>query len=91
MKQAAVHPTTQSPRGEGSFGAGIILLTFLDTTWRIAVPVVLGTLLGIYADRHAHTKPWLTLLAVLLGFACAALLVRKQIIEVQKAEERNKQ
>ena len=90
MKQAAEPTTTKSPGGGGSFGAGIILLTFLDTTWRIAVPVVLCALLGIYADRHLHTKPWLTLVAVVGGFALAVLLVRKQIMEVQKAEERNK-
>ncbi|HLZ14904.1 MAG TPA: AtpZ/AtpI family protein [Candidatus Saccharimonadales bacterium] len=88
MKQAADSPTT--PSGSGTFGAGVIALTFLDTTWRIAVPVVGATLAGIYADRHLHTKPWLTLLSVVLGFALAALLVKSQIASVQKAEERKK-
>ena len=87
MKQAAETPTTKSP-GNGAFGVGSIALTFLDTTWRIATPVVGATLAGIYADRHLGTKPWLTLLSVIAGFGAAALLVKSQLAQVQKAEER---
>jgi putative F0F1-ATPase subunit (Ca2+/Mg2+ transporter) len=90
MKQAADSTTTRS-RGSGAgLGAGIIALTFLDTTWRIAVPVILFSLVGIFADRHLGSKPWLTLLGVVIGFVFAALLVKRQLEAVQKAEEKNK-
>lgn len=56
-----------------------IVQSFADTTWRIAVPVVGLTLLGIYIDKHAGTKPWLTLLGSVLGFIIAGLLVKRQI------------
>jgi F0F1-type ATP synthase assembly protein I len=88
MKQAA-DSTTTSSRGHGAtFGAGVVALTFLDTTWRIAVPVVGFTLLGIFADRRLGTKPWLTFVAVLLGFGLAVLLVKRQLEAVQKAEDK---
>ncbi len=87
MKQAAAK-TTDSASGGPLFGAGTIAITFLDTTWRIATPVVLFTLLGIYADLHLKSKPWLTLLGVVIGFAGAVLLVKKQIAAVQKMEDK---
>ncbi|HKU18081.1 MAG TPA: AtpZ/AtpI family protein [Candidatus Saccharimonadales bacterium] len=89
MKQAAAK-TTDSASGDPHLGVGSVALAFLDTTWRIATPVVLCTLLGIYADLHLGTKPWLTLLAVIVGFICGALLVKKQIQAVQKMEDKKR-
>lgn len=79
MKQAAAHPTTSTAGGKSPFTAGAIGLTLLDTTWRIAVPVILFAGLGIFADRSLGTKPWLTLLAVVIGFVFAGLLLKKQL------------
>ena len=50
-----------------------------DTTWRIAVPVVLFAGLGIFLDRSLESKPWLTLIGTILGFICAGVLVKRQI------------
>jgi F0F1-type ATP synthase assembly protein I len=69
-------------------GAGILALTFLDTTWRIAAPVILFTVLGILADRKFGSKPWITLLCVIIGFVFAVLLVKRQLEAVQKAEDK---
>src|ERR1700754_2711043 len=52
-----------------------------DTTWRISVPVLLFAGAGIVADRSWGSKPWLTLLGTLIGFGCAALLVKRQLDE----------
>ncbi len=87
MKQAAAHPTTKSPSADLTFGVGAIAVAFLDTTWRIAIPVIGMTLLGIFADRRLGSKPWLTLLSVAFGFGLAALLVKRQIAAVQKADD----
>jgi len=87
MKQAAAQPTTKTHHADTTFGVGVIAVTFLDTTWRIATPVVLWTFLGIFADRHLGTKPWLTLLCVVIGFVFAVLLVKRQLAAVQKAED----
>jgi len=79
MKKAAAHPTQSTPRAQAPLTAGSIGLQFLDTTWRVAVPVVLFVLIGIFADRHLSTKPWLTLLGVLIGFVLAGFLVKREI------------
>ncbi len=63
-----------------------LVATFADTTWRIAVPVVLFALGGIYADINLGTKPWLTLLAVVIGFALAGVLVKRQLTSVLKSD-----
>jgi len=86
MKQAAAHSTTKSPQTDLTFGVGAIAVAFLDTTWRIAIPVLAMTMLGIFADRKLGTKPWLTLLSVVIGFGLAALLVKRQIAAAQKME-----
>lgn len=70
-------------------GVGIIAVTFLDTTWRMATPVILFAVLGILADRRFGSKPWLTLLSVIIGFVGAVLLVKRQLEAVQKAEDKN--
>jgi F0F1-type ATP synthase assembly protein I len=89
MKQVAALKTTNSPSGKAPFTAGIIGLTFLDTTWRIVTPVLLFTVLGIIADRTLGTKPWLTIIvAVPLGFVFAALLVKRQLEAVEKADRK---
>ncbi|HEY5805812.1 MAG TPA: AtpZ/AtpI family protein [Candidatus Saccharimonadales bacterium] len=88
MKQAADHTTTNTPGGKTPFVASTIGLTFLDTTWRIAVPVIVFTVLGIIADKSFGTKPWLTLLAVVLGFGLAGFLLKKQIEAVEREERK---
>lgn len=86
MKKAAAHPTQPAPRAQSPFTVGSIGMQFLDTTWRIAVPVVLLVAAGIVADRHFGTKPWLTLLGALLGFMIAGFLVKREIDAVSGAE-----
>lgn len=90
MKKAADRTTTSTSGGESPFIAGTIGMTFLDTTWRISVPVILFTVLGIVADRSFGTKPWLTLLAVVVGFVAAGWLVKNQLDAVEREERRKK-
>jgi len=86
MKQAAAHTTTKSRGADADLGVGTIALTFLDTAWRIAVPVILFAVLGIMGDRHFGSKPWLTLLCTVVGFVFAGLLVQRQLAAVTKEE-----
>lgn len=88
MKQAADRPTTNTSSEKTPFAAGTIGLTFLDTAWRMAAPVILFAGLGIFADLHFETKPWLTLLGVVVGFVSAILLVKKQLEAVEKEERK---
>lgn len=65
----------------------ILLLTMADTTWRLFVPAGLFGALGVWGDVNFGSKPWLTLLGVLVGFGVAALLIRKQIASVQGGKQ----
>jgi len=89
MKQAAATPTTKSRHDDDTATVITVLArTFLDTTWRIATPVILFTVLGIVGDRHFGTKPWLTLLSVIIGFVFAVLLIKRQLAAVERLEDR---
>ncbi|HSX28870.1 MAG TPA: AtpZ/AtpI family protein [Candidatus Saccharimonadales bacterium] len=76
--------------GDDTHAAIAILVTLADTTWRIFTPVILCTALGIWADLHFGTKPWLTLFAVALGFGLAILLVRAQLQKVGAMENKTR-
>jgi F0F1-type ATP synthase assembly protein I len=80
MKKAAAQPTTKSPSGTSDhFSLGSLAFDFLDTSWRIAVPVVLFASIGIFADIKLGSKPWLTLLGTIIGFVFAGVLLKEQL------------
>ena len=62
----------------------LLLGTIGDTTWRMFGPTILLTIVGIYGDNMLDTTPWLTVAGVLLGAVGAGLLVRNQLIKVNK-------
>ncbi|HEV2413083.1 MAG TPA: AtpZ/AtpI family protein [Candidatus Saccharimonadales bacterium] len=62
----------------------LLLVTLADTTWRIFVPVGGLAGIGIWADLHYHTKPWITFSGVAVGFVIAFFLIRQQLKAVMK-------
>ena len=78
-------PHAERGRDEVALKTALLLLvTLADTTWRIFVPVGGLASLGIWADLRYHTKPWITLIGVVVGFAIAIILVRQQLKAVMK-------
>ena len=69
---------------------GSILATIGDTTWRMFVPSVGFTLLGVWADAQLGTKPWLMVVGIVVGCTGAALLVKKQISGIESRKESTK-
>lgn len=63
----------------------ILLLTFLDTTWRAFVPTIGGTILGILLDGATGRAPLFTIVAIMLGFATSTVLIVMQIRRVRKS------
>lgn len=61
----------------------ILLGTAADTTWRLFLPSIGGTLLGLWADKSWDTTPWLTATGVVLGSVIAGYLVYNQIKNVK--------
>jgi len=64
-----------SPRSDISS----LIMTAADTTWRMFIPMVGFTLLGVWADHRLGSKPWLMILGIIVGTVGAILLVRKQL------------
>ena len=62
----------------------VILATMADTTWRMFVPTVGFTLLGVACDRWLNTKPWLMFVGIVLGIVFAVLLVLRQINGIKR-------
>jgi hypothetical protein len=56
-----------------------IALQLLDTTWRVALPILLLTYLGHKLDDGMGTNPLFIMGGLFLGLAVAGLLVYRQI------------
>ena len=66
---------------------GVILATIGDTTWRMFVPSVGFTLLGVWADGQFGLKPWLMIAGIVLGATGAIVRGRPQIARLQEARQ----
>jgi ATP synthase protein I len=62
----------------------LLLGTIGDTTWRMFIPTIGLTVLGLLADKQFHTTPWIMTLGIILGTLIAALLVRRQMKKVNE-------
>jgi hypothetical protein len=65
----------------------LLLGTIGDTTWRMFVPTIGLTILGLLADKQFHTTPWIMVVGIVLGALLAGILVRRQIKEVRKYDK----
>jgi hypothetical protein len=62
----------------------LLLLTIGDTTWRMFIPTIGMTLLGLFADKWLHTTPWIMVVAMAIGIGITVVLVKNQMKRVQK-------
>jgi Flp pilus assembly protein TadB len=65
----------------------LLLGTIGDTTWRMFVPTIGLTILGLLADKWLHTTPWIMVVGIVAGALLAALLVLRQIKKVKQNDE----
>lgn len=61
----------------------LLLGTIGDTTWRMFVPTVGLTVLGLLADKWLMTTPWLMIVGIVCGALAAFVLVKRQLKKVQ--------
>ncbi len=52
---------------------------FLDTSWRVAVPILLLTLLGHWLDTRNHTLPLFSVIGLLLSIVVSSYLIYIQL------------
>jgi len=62
----------------------LIASTMLDTTWRMFIPIIGGTVGGVALDNTFATAPLFTILLIIIGTGLAALLIRNQFRNVRK-------
>jgi hypothetical protein len=76
-------PEKKQERGVPSNEASTmsLMISMADTTWRMFIPAAVLVPAGIWADLRIGTKPWLTLLAAVLGLTLSILLVKHQLRE----------
>ena len=60
----------------------LLLGDIADSTWRMFVPGIGGTLLGLWLDRQFGTLPWLLITGIVLGSVTAFMLVRRQLKKI---------
>ena len=80
MKRADQPPTHKEEKKLKDVPSGtVIALQLLDTSWRVTLPILGFTYLGIRLDRHNGTSPLYTLIGLFLSLALSTLLVYKQV------------
>jgi len=87
MKQVAKKTTKErsgfrSTAPVGSPSGKMIALQFLDTGWRVALPILVLTYAGIKIDKINRTMPLCSLISFFLSLIVATYLVYLQIKSV---------
>lgn len=72
-------PTVKAGGARASREGWLIAMQLLDTTWRVALPILLFSYIGIRLDKHYDSEPLYTLISFFLSLAFATLLVYRQI------------
>jgi len=75
--EAPVKPRPKHP-------ALLLLGTAADTSWRMFVPVIGTTILGLVIDKKLHTTPWIMIVLMAGGIWLATVLVLRQIAAAKK-------
>lgn len=62
----------------------LLLSTIGDTTWRMFIPTIGLTILGLLVDKQLGTTPWFLIIGIILGTIVAGTLIRAQLQKVRK-------
>lgn len=77
-------PTEKS---QDKSAALILFATAADTTWRMFVPTLGGTLLGLWLDSINKTEPLYGISGLAIGIVITALLVRQQYKQTSEQKD----
>lgn len=77
--------TTRSSAGTSA--VQLLLLTALDTTWRMFVPTLGGLFIGIGLDKLLSTVPTITIICLVLGASLSTFLVFSQLRALKKGKK----
>lgn len=65
----------------------LMLSDIADVTWRMFVPAIGLTLLGLYIDSLLGSTPWLLLTGIVIGATLSYVLVRRQIKRINQMKD----
>lgn len=85
MSAAAAKNSDEKPKPPEKSAALILFATAADTTWRMFVPTLGGTLIGLWLDGQWKTEPLCSLAGLGIGIGITALLVRQQYKKANEA------
>lgn len=77
-------PKTNSDKlvGQPQSHVALLVLTIIDTSWRMFVPTIGGTAVGIGLDHYFKTVPLMTIISISLGVIASGFLIYRQIWRV---------
>lgn len=80
MKKTAAHSATSINKTNSSQTLSTAQLgqNYLATGFRIFIPVILMVFVGAIGDSILRTKPWMTLIGLVIGFMLASIFVKRQ-------------
>ncbi|MET0979801.1 MAG: AtpZ/AtpI family protein [Candidatus Saccharimonadales bacterium] len=81
---ASQHDDDKQPTPPDPSTVILLLTTIGDTTWRMFVPTIGLTVLGLLADKWLQTTPWVMILGIVAGAYLAYVLVKRQIKRVKE-------
>lgn len=76
-------PANDSAKVPNRSTAILLFSTLVDTTWRLFVPTIGLTLIGVAADNYWDTKPWITVIGIIVGTVLAFGLILQQLKKVK--------
>ena len=65
----------------------LLLVTALDTTWRIFAPTLGGVFAGLGLDALFGIAPFATIAGLVLGTILSVVLIARQLTNVRKQHE----
>ncbi len=78
MSSAAPKNSEDKPKPPEKSAALILFSIAADTTWRMFVPTLGGTLIGLWLDSQFKTEPWCGIGGLGIGIVVTAFLIRQQ-------------
>lgn len=65
----------------------LIVGTFLDTTWRMFIPILLFSLGGYAVDKSFDAMPVATIAGICIGMVLSGVLVYQQYMKLKKVNK----
>ena len=81
-------PKTNSDNlaGQSQSHVALLALTIVDTSWRMFIPTIGGTAVGIGLDHYFKTVPLMTIILITLGVIASGILIYRQLRGINNAK-----